>query len=53
MFGTQTNWRLPALVQDITPDGTNKVTLKALNDDARVFEWDDAIPPAELMVGYV
>ncbi|STQ75547.1 host specificity factor TipJ family phage tail protein [Grimontia hollisae] len=53
MFGTQTNWRLPALVQDITPDGTNKVTLKAVNDDARVFEWDDAIPPAELMKGYV
>ncbi|WP_417448401.1 host specificity factor TipJ family phage tail protein [Idiomarina abyssalis] len=52
MFGDKDNYRLPALVMDVVPDGTNAIRIEAENYDERVYEDDDNQPPPELMIGY-
>ncbi|UTV30154.1 host specificity factor TipJ family phage tail protein [Photobacterium atrarenae] len=52
MFGDKDNYRLPALVMNVVPDGTNDIRIEAENYDERVYEDDERQPPAALMVGY-
>ncbi|MCL1126439.1 host specificity factor TipJ family phage tail protein [Shewanella surugensis] len=44
MFGTAERWCYPALITDISPQGTDKVSVKAVNYDIRVYEDDDNEP---------
>lgn len=44
-FGTTARWTFPALIQDITPGGTNQVSAQATNYDGRVYADDDNSPP--------
>ncbi|WP_064700816.1 host specificity factor TipJ family phage tail protein [Halomonas caseinilytica] len=44
-FGTTENWSWQALVREVSPEG-NKVSISAVIDDPRVYEHDDATPPA-------
>lgn len=43
MFGTGDRWSFPALVNDIKPSGTEKVSMKARNYDPRVYNDDGCI----------
>lgn len=52
MFGDKDKYRLPALVMDVVPDGTNTIRIEAENYDERVYEDDENQPPPELMIGY-
>jgi hypothetical protein len=44
-FGAANRWCLPALVTDVKPKGTDKVSVTAVNYDARVYADDDNLPP--------
>jgi hypothetical protein len=44
-FGAANRWCLPALVTDVKPSGTDKVSVTAVNYDARVYADDDNSPP--------
>jgi hypothetical protein len=44
-FGAANRWCLPALVTDVKPSGTDKVSVTAVNYDARVYADDDNLPP--------
>jgi hypothetical protein len=43
-FGAANRWCLPALVTDVKPKGTDKVSVTAVNYDARVYADDDNTP---------
>jgi len=43
MFGQAERWSLPALVTDISPSGTDQVSVKAVNYDDRIYaDYDNA-----------
>ncbi|MDG3027735.1 phage tail protein, partial [Vibrio parahaemolyticus] len=44
LFGEADNWCYPALISDVTPQGTEKCSVKAFNYDVRVYEDDDNEP---------
>lgn len=44
-IGTTEEWCFPALVTDITPRGTDSVSVSAVNYDARIYTDDDNYPP--------
>lgn len=43
-IGTTEEWCFPALVTDITPRGTDSVSVSAVNYDARIYADDDNYP---------
>ena len=43
-FGVANRWCLPALITDIKPSGTDKVSVTAVNYDVRVYADDDGFP---------
>ena len=45
MFGSAERWCFPALIKDVNPQGTSKVSVKAVNYDVRVYADDDNFPP--------
>lgn len=47
MFGEAESWCYPALITDIQPQGTERVSLKAVNYDDRVYADDDGFPPED------
>ncbi len=44
-FGTTEKWTFPALVQDVTPNGSERCSVQAVNYDGRVYDDDDNSPP--------
>ena len=44
-FGVANRWCLPALIKDIKPSGTDKVSVTAVNYDERVYADDNNQPP--------
>ena len=46
MFGTADSWCERVLIKDIKPIGTDRVNLTAINDDDRVYLYDDALAPS-------
>lgn len=44
-IGTTEEWCFPALITDITPRGTDSVSVSAVNYDARIYADDDNYPP--------
>ncbi|MGO3056997.1 MAG: host specificity factor TipJ family phage tail protein [Halomonas sp.] len=44
-WGTTERWCYQAIVEDVEPNGFDSVSLKALNYDARVYAYDDAVAP--------
>jgi hypothetical protein len=44
-FGVANRWCLPALITDIKPSGTDKVSVTAVNYDERIYADDDNLPP--------
>lgn len=46
-FGHESTWCFPALIQEVTPQGTKTCSVKAVNYDVRVYEDDNNFPPAE------
>lgn len=44
-FGVANRWCLPALITDVKPSGTDKVSVTAANYDVRVYADDDNSPP--------
>lgn len=44
-FGLADRWCLPALITDIKPSGTDKVSVSAIKYDERVYADDDNLPP--------
>lgn len=47
MFGAGDRWSFPALVKDIKPSGTEKVSMKARNYDPRLYFDDSATAPTK------
>lgn len=45
LWGTTERWCYQAIVEDVEPEGFESVTLRALNYDARVYAYDDALAP--------
>ncbi len=45
-FGLASRWCLPALITDIKPSGTEKVSVTAVNYDERVYVDDNGVPPS-------
>jgi hypothetical protein len=45
MFGTADSWCERVLIKGIKPIGTDRVNLTAVNDDERVYYYDDALAP--------
>lgn len=45
MFGSDRQWCERILITDIKPSGSERVQLKAVNDDDRVYLYDDAEAP--------
>lgn len=45
-FGTASRWSFPALISEISPGGPLSARVQATNYDSRVYEDDDATPPA-------
>lgn len=45
MFGVAKEFCMEVLVKDIKPQGTDRVSLTAVNYDERVFDYDDAVAP--------
>ena len=43
-FGVADRWCLPSLITDIKPNGTDKVSVTAVNYDERVYADDDNLP---------
>lgn len=46
LFGTTENWSYPALIQDVSPNGTDQVSATAINYDPRVYADDNNFAPA-------
>lgn len=44
-FGHESTWCFPALITDVTPQGTRACNVKAVNYDPRVYADDDNFPP--------
>ncbi|OCH31981.1 hypothetical protein A6E13_15800 [Aliivibrio fischeri] len=44
LFGAADSWCYPSLIDDVTPQGTEKCSVKAVNYDARVYLDDDNEP---------
>ncbi len=44
LFGPLNRWSYPALITEITPNGTDAVSVKAINYDERVYADDDNAP---------
>lgn len=47
LFGPLNRWHYPALITDVSPQGTSGASVSAMNYDARVYADDDNTPPAE------
>ena len=45
-FGHESTWCFPALITDVTPQGTKTCRVSAVNYDVRVYADDDAFPPS-------
>lgn len=45
LWGTTERWSYRAIIEDVEPQGFESVTLRALNYDARVYAYDDAVAP--------
>ncbi|OBX38326.1 hypothetical protein A8U91_02725 [Halomonas elongata] len=45
-FGTTETWSWQTLITDIKPRGNEGVSVSAVIDDPRVYDYDDATPPA-------
>jgi len=45
-FGTTENWCFPALITSIRPSGLLSASVTATNYDERVYQYDNATPPA-------
>lgn len=45
-FGTAEQWCFDVLINKITPGSDDQVSVEAENYDARVYQYDDAQPPA-------
>ncbi|MBX5463724.1 MAG: hypothetical protein IRZ28_21885 [Steroidobacteraceae bacterium] len=43
-FGTLQRWTYPALITEIRPQGTDEVTVTAVNYDDRIYADDDNAP---------
>lgn len=43
-FGHESKWCFPALIRDVSPQGTRTCTVKAVNYDVRVYADDDNFP---------
>lgn len=46
MFGIAAEWCERVLIQKIEPSGTDRVNITAINDDDRVYAYDDAVAPS-------
>ena len=46
MFGVASEWCERVLIQKIEPSGTDRVNITAINDDDRVYAYDEALAPA-------
>lgn len=46
-IGTTERWSFPALITEISPRGTDTVSVSAVNYDARIYADDDNEPPIE------
>lgn len=44
-FGHESKWCFPALITDVSPQGTRTCSVKAVNYDVRMYADDDAFPP--------
>jgi hypothetical protein len=44
-FGHESKWCFPALITDVSPQGTRTCSVKAVNYDERMYLDDDAFPP--------
>jgi len=44
-FGHEDNWCFPALIQSVSPSGTDTCSVKAVNYDERMYLDDDNFPP--------
>lgn len=44
-FGHESTWAFPALITDVSPQGTRTCSVKAVNYDERMYLSDDASPP--------
>jgi len=45
-FGHESRWAFPALITDVSPQGTRTCSVKAVNYDVRMYADDDNFPPA-------
>lgn len=45
LFGHESKWCFPALITDVSPQGTRTCSVKAVNYDERMYLSDDAFPP--------
>lgn len=45
-FGHESRWCFPALITDVSPQGTRTCSVKAVNYDVRMYADDDGFPPA-------
>lgn len=46
LFGPLNRWSYPVLIASISPGGSDRVTVEAVNYDARIYADDDAFPPS-------
>lgn len=44
-FGHESKWCFPALITDVSPQGTRACSVKAVNYDDRIYADDDNFPP--------
>lgn len=44
-FGHESKWCFPALITDVSPQGTRACNVKAVNYDVRMYADDDSFPP--------
>jgi hypothetical protein len=44
-FGHESKWCFPALITDVSPQGTRTCSVKAVNYDVRMYADDDNFPP--------
>lgn len=45
-FGHESKWCFPALITDVSPQGTRTCSVKAVNYDVRIYADDDNFPPS-------
>lgn len=46
LFGPVARWSYPVLITGISPSGEDGAQVEAMNYDPRIYEYDDASPPA-------